>query len=181
MNIFKSFRNGGYAGDGDSEAASSPKASEPVVAGFERLGERDAVARLPKLTQVELAAVEDFERAHRARPAVINKLRYLRQAEPLPGYDALESDGIEEALSGASTQTVKAAREYERKFQHRPTALKAIASALHRTTARPAAQDEGAETGDEGAGTGDDRVRSLVEGNGLPRSSDSEAGPGATA
>ena len=66
------------------------------------------IARLSRLTQVELAAVEAHERSHRERPVVLNRLRWLRGTEPLPGYDALEPDEIVRALADADQATSSA-------------------------------------------------------------------------
>jgi hypothetical protein len=41
---------------------------------------------------------------------VLDKLRYMRGSEPLPGYDALSPEEIATALSGADAETVKAVR-----------------------------------------------------------------------
>jgi hypothetical protein len=109
-----------------------------LIDRYEGLGERDAVAELGGLTQVDLTAIQAFERSHRDRAAVLNKLRYLRQSEPLPGYDALEPAQIAEALLAADIVTVKAVREYERKLQHRASVLKDVSRALH-TDGQPAA------------------------------------------
>ena len=35
---------------------------------------------------------------------MLDKLRYMRWSEPLPGYDALSPEQIVEALAGADTQ-----------------------------------------------------------------------------
>jgi hypothetical protein len=45
----------------------------------------------------------------------------MRTSEPLPGYDALCPEQIAEALASADAETVRAVRDYERKFQHRQT------------------------------------------------------------
>jgi hypothetical protein len=112
-------------------AAESQEAeSQELTDRFARLNEREAVAGLNQFDQAELEAIETFERSHRERSGVLNKLRYLRQREPVTGYDALETDAIEEALTGSDTNTIKAAREYENKLKKRPTALKGIDRAL---------------------------------------------------
>jgi hypothetical protein len=74
--------------------------------------------QLSQLSQVELAAVETYERAHRSQPVVLEKLRYVRSSEPMPGYDALTPEQIAEELAGADAETIRAVRDYERKFQH---------------------------------------------------------------
>jgi hypothetical protein len=50
---------------------------------------------------------------------VLNRLRWLRGNEPLPGYDALDSDEIVRALAGADAATVRAVRSYERRHRDR--------------------------------------------------------------
>ena len=67
----------------DDEAAPLP------FAGFDRLDARQVVNGLSDHSQVELTAVENFERANQNRQAVLDKLRFMRQPEPLPDYDAL--------------------------------------------------------------------------------------------
>jgi hypothetical protein len=79
---------------------------------------------------VELAAVEAHERAHAARPVVLDKLRYMRGGEALPAYDALTTEQIAKALAGADAETVKAVRDYECKFQHRQSVLDETARVL---------------------------------------------------
>ena len=54
---------------------------------------------------------------------MLEKLRYMRGSEPLPGYDTLTPEQIAEALAGADAETVRAVRDYERKFQHRQSVL----------------------------------------------------------
>ena len=78
---------------------------------------------------MELAALETYERAHANRPVVLDKLRYMRGSEPLPGYDALTTEQIAEALADADTETV-AVRDYERKFGHRQSVLHEAARVL---------------------------------------------------
>ena len=118
------------------------------------MSEREAIGGFTQLDQVELTALEEFERSNRKRPAVLNKLRYLRQREPVPGYDSLEPNAIEAALSECDTLTIKAAREYENKLKKRPSALKAIDTALRAAREREAPVGDGEPP--------------LVVGNGLP-------------
>ena len=164
MSIFKAIRKGMQGGDGGGElaAASSSDASEPLLERYSRLNEEKAIADLHRLNQVELTAIETFERANRDREAVLNKLRYLRQTEPVPGYDELEPEAIAKALSGADTETVKAVRGYERKFRGRPAALEAVAGALHRARERPAVAS------DEAPAPVRADEQPLVVGNGIP-------------
>ena len=103
--------------------ASSPDESSVPIAGYAQLGDKEVGEQLSQLSQVELAAVEAYERAHGNRPAVLHKLRYMHGTEPLPVYDALSTEQIAEALADADSETVKAVRDYERKFQGRASVI----------------------------------------------------------
>jgi hypothetical protein len=133
MNFLKTIRSNKRA---DSSEGNIPEAElsagdQAVTDRFAKLNERDALAELADLNQAELLAVEDYERSHRGREPVLNKVRYLRTPEPLPGYDNLEPAAIAEALADADAPTIKAARVYERKMQNRPGVNKGIMDALH--------------------------------------------------
>ena len=111
--------------------------------GYEKLDEKDVVQVLREHSQVELEAVETYERSHQNRLRVLDKLRFMRQDEPFSGYDALESKQIVVALDDADLETVKRVRGYERKFADRPAVLDQVAR-VHRdlraaTAATPAA------------------------------------------
>jgi hypothetical protein len=118
------------SGRGSQAATSSPDEHELPIPGYDRLKDKEIADQLSQLSQVELAAVETYERAHEGRPVVLDKLRYMRGSEPLPGYDALTTEQIAEALAGADAETVKAVRDYERKFQHRQSVLDETARVL---------------------------------------------------
>ena len=81
------------ANDGDVDSA----ASLPFD-GYDGVETRQLTQELSDHSQIELEAVEIYERTHRGRDAVLDKLRYLRGPEPLPGYDALGADEILAAL-----------------------------------------------------------------------------------
>jgi hypothetical protein len=53
----------------------------------------------------------------------LDKLRYMRQREPLPGYDALSVEEILAALEETDLETIKRVRDYERKFANRPRVM----------------------------------------------------------
>jgi hypothetical protein len=120
----------GEAGDPGSAEASSADEHQLPIPDYDRLDDKEVGARLPQLSQVELAAVETYERSHKDRPEVLNKLRYMRTSEPLSGYDALSPEEIAKALAGADAETVRAVRDYERKFRHRPQVLEEAARVL---------------------------------------------------
>jgi hypothetical protein len=119
-------------------ATTSSPADHPVpIPGYDDLGDKQINDQLSELSQVELAAVESYERAHGSRPVVLDKLRYMRTSEPLPGYDALKTEQIAKALAGADAETIKAVRDYERKFQRRRSVLDEAARVLPASQASP--------------------------------------------
>ena len=116
------------------------KAAAVPFAGYERLDDREVRKELSQHTQVELEAVEVYERSHQNRKVILDKLRYLRGTEPIPGYDGLAVDEIVTALADADLMTIKGIRGYERKFANRPAVLEeAVQVHRRRLKARPAA------------------------------------------
>jgi hypothetical protein len=103
---------------GSAEASSADEQRLPI-ARYDLVDGKQLIPQLSQLSQVELATVEAHERSHRDRPAVLKRLRWLRGNEPLPGYDALDSDEIVGALADADVATVKAVRSYERHHRDR--------------------------------------------------------------
>lgn len=99
-----------------------PSASPPF-AGYERLNTKQVVGSLSLHSQTELAAVESYERANQNRLPILDKLRFMRQPEPVPGYDDLSPTEIVALLGEADLKTIKKVRGYERKFGNRPDVL----------------------------------------------------------
>ena len=104
--------------------------TEPV-AGYDSLKTKEVVASLSSRSQVELAAIESYEHTHENRLSVFDMLRWLRQDEPLPGYDALNSEELLAALEKADLAGLKRVRSYERKFHARREVLDEV-DRLHR-------------------------------------------------
>ena len=100
-------------------------------AGYDRLDAAQVVNGLSDHSQVELEAVENYERSHKDRERVLDKLRYMRGREPLPGYDALGVEELLAALKQADMITVKKVRSYERKFANRPDVLDEVERVRH--------------------------------------------------
>ena len=105
-------------------------ANEPV-SGYEGLKTKELIASLSSRSQIELAEIERYEHAHQNRVSVFDKLRWLRQDEPLPGYDALSSEEVLAALDKADLAALKRVRGYERKFRARREVLDEV-DRLHR-------------------------------------------------
>jgi hypothetical protein len=103
---------------------------EPVP-GYDSLKTKEVIASLSGRSQVELAEIESYEHTHQNRVSVFDKLRWLRQDEPLPGYDALSSEEVVAALEKADIAAIKRVRGYERKFHARRQVLDEV-NRLHR-------------------------------------------------
>ncbi len=124
------------SGDAQGDARTDPAAEArlPFV-GYDGLDAKQVVTGLSDHSQLELEAVEAYERSHQNRQAVLDKLRYMRQGEPLPGYDALSVEEIVTALEEADLVTIDKVRGYERKFANRPVVLEAVGRLHHRRQA----------------------------------------------
>jgi hypothetical protein len=94
--------------------------------GYDSLDDHEVVHGLSDHSQLELEAVESYERSHQNREPVLDKLRWMRGREPLPEYDALSVEEIETALEDADLATIKKVRAYERKFANRRDVLETV-------------------------------------------------------
>jgi hypothetical protein len=120
----------GRAAETEPSTETATDAGGPPIAGYDGLDEKVLIAHFRDLTQTELAEVEAYERGHRSRRVVLNKLRYMRSPEPVPGYDALEPTAIVRLLEAADSASIRAIRDYEGKFRGRRQVLNAAAQAL---------------------------------------------------
>jgi hypothetical protein len=109
----------GQAGDAPGDPAA--EAGLPF-AGYDRLDARQVIDGLHDRSQIELEAVESYERSHQDR-------------ESVPDYDALSSDEVVTALEEADLATIKKVRGYERKFANRPGVLEEVVRVHHRRLA----------------------------------------------
>jgi hypothetical protein len=142
-----SARRSQTAGEGQPGAVADPGLP---FAGYDRLDARKVIDALSDHSQIELEAVEVYERSHRSRDPVLDKLRYMRGSEPLPGYDTLRVEEIVTGLERADPATIKKVRAYERKFANRPPVLEAVVRAHHQGLAdlpAPAYQPMSARSG----------------------------------
>jgi hypothetical protein len=123
---------------GDAQGNPAAGAGLPF-AGYDRLGDRQVIDGLCDHSQIELEAVETYERSHKDRKPVLDKLRWMRGREPLPGYDALGVEEIVAALEEADLATITKVRGYERKFANRSQVLEEVVRVQRRRQAsRPA-------------------------------------------
>jgi hypothetical protein len=140
MTIFnsESFKRFILGRKADAAETARPDAGQLPIPGYDRIKDRDVIAELSKHSQAELAAIETYERSHKGRPAVFDKLRYLRGQEPLQDYDDLGIRETVAALEGADMGTLQRTRVYERKFQRRPDVLEEVEAAIHKRKRNPA-------------------------------------------
>ncbi|MDA0174437.1 DUF892 family protein [Solirubrobacter taibaiensis] len=92
------------------------------IAHYDELNAGQVVARLSQLSQDQLAVVLAYERAHRARRAVIEKAEQLTATPPWPGYDEDSAEAIAERLDGTLAGAV---RDYESRHRRRVSVLEA--------------------------------------------------------
>ena len=100
-------------------------AGDLPIAGYDKLKVEEIVAKLPELSQIDLAKVDAYERKNENRTTVTQRIASLRGNEPWPGYDEQTAAQIESALSGADDDRAKAVRTYERAHKGRTSVLKA--------------------------------------------------------
>jgi ferritin-like metal-binding protein YciE len=102
------------------------------IARYGDLTADEIVARLPQLTQVELAQVEAYERRKDDRTTVLARIDALRGSEPWTGYDEQTVDEIRSALGKADGDTARAVRDYERAHKQRAGVIEATERELSR-------------------------------------------------
>jgi ferritin-like metal-binding protein YciE len=95
------------------------------LANYDDLTAEDIVAKLPELSQIDLAKIDAYERRDANRTTVLGKIDTLRGEEPWPGYDEQTVAEIQEALRAADDKLVEKVRTYERAHKDRAGVLKA--------------------------------------------------------
>ncbi len=140
MTVFSALRQRLSNHEADHSISAGDQGDAPAEArlpfpGFDRLDGKQVIRVLSDHSQVELKAVEAYERSHQSRDRVLDKLRYMRGSEPLPGYDALGVEETFEALAEADLSTVKRIGSYERKFANRSAVLEEVIRVHHRLRA----------------------------------------------
>jgi ferritin-like metal-binding protein YciE len=99
--------------------------SDLAIPGYDSLSVDELLAKLPELSQVDLAKVNAYERKNQNRSTLTSRIGSLQGDEPWAGYDELSVDEIRAALSEADETRVKATRSYERKHKNRSGVLQA--------------------------------------------------------
>jgi hypothetical protein len=111
----------------EGKMSATATAARPVpIEGYDKLDLDDIDERLRQSSQIELAEIDDYERTHQDRRPVLDKLRYLRSAEPLEGYDSLDADEILGSLQDADIAKLHGVRGYEAKLRRREDVLDGV-------------------------------------------------------
>ncbi len=105
---------GALAGEGDL-----------AIADYDSRTAEEIVGRLPGLSQIDLAKIDTYERAHQNRTTVLHRVDSLRGDEPWPGYDEMTATEAQAAVSDADDDRAKQVRDYERSHKNRSGVMKA--------------------------------------------------------
>ncbi|WP_051471240.1 DUF892 family protein [Patulibacter minatonensis] len=101
-------------------------ATDLPIAGYDDKTVEEIDARLPDLSQVDLAKVAAYERRHQDRSTLLDRVDVLRVDEPWSGYDEQTAAEITKALKAATDATVRDVQAYERAHKARTGLTKAI-------------------------------------------------------
>ena len=109
-------------------------ADDLAIPSYDDLTSDEIAAKLPELSQIDLAKVDAYERKHQARTTITNRIASLRGDEPWAGYDELNVDEIDVVLRDADQDVIEKVRRYERTHKNRAGVLKATERQLAATS-----------------------------------------------
>jgi ferritin-like metal-binding protein YciE len=101
-----------------------------AIEGYDELTPWEITARLPELSQIDLAKIDAYERKNQNRPQILSRLATLRSYQPWAGYDELTADEIIAVLSEGDDDRAEQVRSYERVHKNRAAVLHAAAREL---------------------------------------------------
>lgn len=110
--------------------AAPKKASELPIKSYASLTASEIVGDLAGLTQTELAKVYKWERSHENRRTVLDAIESKFVELPIPTYDALTVEEINDRLDKLEVNELKTIRRYEADSKNRVTILDKIDSLL---------------------------------------------------
>ena len=82
-------------------------------------------AALNDLSQLDLRKVDAYERKHKGRTTITDKVTRLTSEQPWPGYDELSADAAVAAVAEHDKSTAKTVRDYERSHKDRSSVIEA--------------------------------------------------------
>ena len=96
-----------------------------AIAGYDGRTVDEITAKLTKLSQIDLAKIDVYERGHQNRTTIRSRIEALRGDEPWPGYDELKATEVQAVLSEGDRELTERIRAYERSHKNRAGVLKA--------------------------------------------------------
>ena len=96
-----------------------------AIKRYDELTADEITAKLPDLSQIDLAKIDSYERKSQNRSTVLSRITSLRGDEPWAGYDELTADEVQTVLSEGDDELAKQVRDYERSHKNRAGVLKA--------------------------------------------------------
>jgi hypothetical protein len=95
------------------------RADDLAMAGYDSLTAEEITAKLPALSQIDLAKIDSYERKNQNRTTILSRITTLRGNEPWPGYDGLTAPEVRAVLHGGDDERVKTVLSYERTHKDR--------------------------------------------------------------
>ncbi len=117
------------AAEGEARGAVAGEEDLPI-ADYDSLKAGEIVERLPRLSQVELAEVDAYERRHGNRKTILAKIDSLQGDAPWAGYDEQTAEEIESRVRGADDDEARKVRDYESRHKARKGVLEAAERAV---------------------------------------------------
>ena len=117
---------GGASRTAAADAIGTAGEADLAIARYDDLTADEIIHRLPNLSQVDLAKVAVYERAHQNRTTVLGRIDALGADEPWPGYDEQTVAEIQAAVDSADHELAGRVRAYERSHKDRSGVLKAV-------------------------------------------------------
>ena len=96
-----------------------------AIARYDSSRPRRSPAKLPELSQIDLAKIEAYERKNQNRTTILSRVTSLRGDEPWAGYDELTAAEVIAVLSEGDDDRTNDVRSYERAHKNRAGVLKA--------------------------------------------------------
>ena len=97
-----------------------------AIAGYDGRTADEITGKLAKLSQIDLARIDVYERGHQNRTTIRSRIEALRGDEPWPGYDELRATEVQSVLSEGDRERTERIRAYERSHKNRAGVLKAV-------------------------------------------------------
>jgi ferritin-like metal-binding protein YciE len=94
-------------------------ADDLAIARYDSLTADEITAKLPALSQIDLAKIDSYERKNQNRTTILSRIMTLRGNEPWPGYDELTASEVQAVLAEGDDERVKEVLSYERAHKDR--------------------------------------------------------------